>query len=73
MPPHQEQPQQDQNQNQDPPVRCIGPYKVTPTIWLSPVLVSDTAELHRILNIDNSVHNGLYSDKMVFPFSEEAA
>ncbi|KAG0248058.1 hypothetical protein BGZ95_008234, partial [Linnemannia exigua] len=73
MPPYQEQQDQQQQQDQETPIRCTGPYQVTPSLWLSPVLLSDTAELCRILNIDDSIHNGLHSAKMVFPFSEEAA
>ncbi|KAG0311520.1 hypothetical protein BGZ97_011824 [Linnemannia gamsii] len=62
-----------QQEQHEPTIRCMGPYQVTPSLWLSPVLLSDTAEVYRILNIDNSIHNGLHSAKMRFPFSEEAA
>ncbi|KAF8945283.1 hypothetical protein BGZ47_002955 [Haplosporangium gracile] len=64
---------QQQQQQHELSIRCMGPYQVNPSLWLSPVALSDTAEVHRILNIDNSIHNGLYSDKMQFPFSEEDA
>ncbi|KAF9144160.1 hypothetical protein BGX30_013603 [Mortierella sp. GBA39] len=62
-----------EQQSQEPSIRCTGPYQVSSSFWLSPVALSDTAEVYRILNIDNSIHNGLHSDKMRFPFSEEAA
>ncbi|KAF9146241.1 hypothetical protein BG015_011642 [Linnemannia schmuckeri] len=65
--------QQQQQQQHEPSIRCMGPYQITPALWLSPVALSDTAEVYRILNIDNSIHNGLHSDKMRFPFSEEGA
>ncbi|KAH7060354.1 acyl-CoA N-acyltransferase [Linnemannia elongata] len=62
-----------EQRSQDSSIRCTGPYEVSSSLWLSPVALSDTAEVYRILNIDNSIHNGLHSAKMCFPFSEEAA
>jgi len=51
----------------------MGPYQVSPSLWLSPVVLSDTDEVYRILNIDESIHYGLYSSKMRFPFPREEA
>ncbi|KAG0292794.1 hypothetical protein BGZ96_003683 [Linnemannia gamsii] len=62
-----------QQEQYKPTIRCMGPYQVSPFLWLSPILLSDTTEVYRILNIDDSIHKGLHSDKMRFPFSEEGA
>ncbi|KAG0197509.1 hypothetical protein BGX33_000537 [Mortierella sp. NVP41] len=69
----QKQHENEESQEQSANIRCMGPYKVSPSLWLSPVVPSDTSEVYRILNIDKSIHNGLYSAKMRFPFSEEEA
>ncbi|KAG0249899.1 hypothetical protein BG011_008840 [Mortierella polycephala] len=55
------------------PVRCMKPYRVTKTIWLTPVFHSDAAEVFRVLNLDKSISEGLYSSRMTFPFPEECA
>ncbi|KAG0198573.1 hypothetical protein BGX28_007979 [Mortierella sp. GBA30] len=54
-------------------IRCMGPYQAAELIWLTPVWPTDAAEIYRVLNIDDSVANGLHSASMVYPFSEEGA
>ncbi|KAF9327973.1 hypothetical protein BG006_008786 [Podila minutissima] len=56
-----------------PPIRNMGPYKVAEDIYLSPFSVSDTSELHRVLNITNAVSLGLYTASVTFPFPLEGA
>ncbi|KAG0027601.1 hypothetical protein BGZ81_005450 [Podila clonocystis] len=56
-----------------PPIRNMGPYKVAEDIYLSPFSISDTSELHRILNITNAVSLGLYAASVTFPFPIEGA
>ncbi|KAG0078253.1 hypothetical protein BGZ92_001531, partial [Podila epicladia] len=56
-----------------PPIRNMGPYKVAEDIYLSPFSISDTSELHRVLNITNAVSLGLYTASVTFPFPLEAA
>lgn len=51
----------------------MGPYKVAEDIYLSPFSVSDTSELHRVLNITNAVSLGLYTASVTFPFPLEGA
>ncbi|KAF8939926.1 acyl-CoA N-acyltransferase [Dissophora ornata] len=55
------------------PIRCVGPYKVTDSIWLTPIWLSDSPELCRVLNINKTISEGLYSSKMTFPFPEAEA
>ncbi|KAG0332844.1 hypothetical protein BG000_009685 [Podila horticola] len=51
----------------------MGPYKVAEDIFLSPFWPSDTAEVHRILNINNAVSLGLYTASVTYPFPLENA
>lgn len=61
------------NDQGNPLPRCMGPYYVSGTIWLTPVWRSDATELYRVLNIDRRISDGLYSSKMTFPFPEAGA
>ncbi|KAF9111534.1 hypothetical protein BGX27_004792 [Mortierella sp. AM989] len=54
-------------------IRCMEPYQVSESIWLTPVWPSDASELFRILNINEHISEGLYSISMRFPFPEDAA
>ncbi|KAF9315060.1 hypothetical protein BG003_003516 [Podila horticola] len=56
-----------------PAIRNMGPYKVAEDIYLSPFFISDTSELHRVLNITNAVSLGLYTASVTFPFPLEGA
>ncbi|KAH7036224.1 hypothetical protein BKA57DRAFT_540337 [Linnemannia elongata] len=56
-----------------PPIRCLGPFQISPTIYLTPIYISDAPEQHRILNLNDSFFKGLYSDSMTFPFPKEEA
>ncbi|KAF9198237.1 hypothetical protein BGZ49_001011 [Haplosporangium sp. Z 27] len=54
-------------------IRCMGPYQVSESIWLTPVWLSDASEIFRVLNIDRTISEGLYSAKVVYPFPEASA
>lgn len=54
--------------NPTPPIRNMGPYRVAEDLYLSPFSVSDTLELHRVLNLTNAVSLGLYTANVTFPF-----
>ncbi|KAG0217790.1 acyl-CoA N-acyltransferase [Mortierella sp. GBAus27b] len=54
-------------------IRCMGPYCISDSLWLTAVWHSDAPELYRVLNIDRSISEGLYSSKMTFPFPESEA
>lgn len=56
-----------------PPIRCLGPFQISPTIYLTPIYISDAPEQYRILNLNDSFFKGLYSDSMTFPFPEDEA
>ena len=56
-----------------PLIRCLGPFQISPTIFLTPIYISDASEQYRILNINDSFFKGLYSDSMTFPFPKEEA
>ncbi|KAG0359187.1 hypothetical protein BGZ54_010069 [Gamsiella multidivaricata] len=55
------------------PIRCMGPYQVSGSIWLTQVWRSDALELYRVLNIDKSIYEGLYSSNMTFPYPKAGA
>ncbi|KAF9099314.1 hypothetical protein BGX23_003169 [Mortierella sp. AD031] len=57
----------------DQAIRGIGPYKVSPSIWLTPIVSSDATEQNRIFNLNDSFHKGLYSTNVTFPFPMEAS
>ncbi|KAF8945281.1 hypothetical protein BGZ47_002953 [Haplosporangium gracile] len=67
------QPDPPQSQHPAPPIRCLGPFQISPTIYLTPIHISDAPEQHRILNLNDSFFRGLYSDSMTFPFSQGEA
>ncbi|KAK3837454.1 MAG: acyl-CoA N-acyltransferase [Linnemannia gamsii] len=54
-------------------IRGIGPFQVSPSLWLTPIVSSDAAEQNRIFNINDSFHKGLYSAGVTFPFPLEAS
>ncbi|KAG0241851.1 hypothetical protein BGW41_005197 [Actinomortierella wolfii] len=62
-------------------IRHLGPYKIPPdssksdseTLWLTPVEMSDSPELFRIMNLSPAISLGLYSSNVVFPFPVESA
>ncbi|KAG0003895.1 hypothetical protein BGZ79_010891 [Entomortierella chlamydospora] len=54
-------------------VRCMGPYQVSESIWLTSVWLSDAPELFRVLNINKDISEGLHSSNMTFPFPEANA
>ncbi|KAF9987006.1 hypothetical protein BGZ65_005420 [Modicella reniformis] len=54
-------------------IRCMEPYRVSDSVWLTPIWRSDASELYRVLNIDKRISEGLYSSKMTFPFPEAGA
>ncbi|KAF9146243.1 hypothetical protein BG015_011644 [Linnemannia schmuckeri] len=62
-----------QGKHPAPPIRCLGPFQISPTIYLTPIYISDAPEQHRILNLNDSFFKGLYSDSMIFPFPEGEA
>jgi RimJ/RimL family protein N-acetyltransferase len=49
-----------------------GPFQVSDSIFLTVIETTDEDEVFRILNINDSIANGLHSAKMVFPFSRES-
>lgn len=51
----------------------IGPFRVSDSIFLTVIETTDEEELYRVLNIDNTIANGLHSPKMVFPFPRDGA
>ncbi|KAG0292790.1 hypothetical protein BGZ96_003679 [Linnemannia gamsii] len=54
-------------------IRGTGPFQVSPTIWLTPIVFADGVEQNRIFNINGSFHKGLYSAGVTFPFLMEAS
>ncbi|KAG0067604.1 hypothetical protein BGZ89_005880 [Linnemannia elongata] len=54
-------------------VRGVGPFQVSPSIWLTPIIISDAAEQNRIFNLNDSFYKGLYSVGVTFPFLMEAS
>ncbi|KAG0050430.1 hypothetical protein BGZ83_004806 [Gryganskiella cystojenkinii] len=59
--------------DQTPKMRSTGPFKISDTLYLTVIETTDEEELFRILNINESIANGLHSPKMVFPFPRESA
>jgi len=49
------------------------PFCISDSIFLTAIETTDEEELYRVLNIDSTIANGLYSPKMVFPFPRESA
>ncbi|KAF9144164.1 hypothetical protein BGX30_013607 [Mortierella sp. GBA39] len=54
-------------------IRGMGPFQVSSSIWLTPIIVSDAAEQNRIFNLNDSFYKGLYSAGVTFPFLMEAS
>lgn len=54
-------------------IRGTGPFQVSPTIWLTPIVFADGVVQNRIFNINDSFHKGLYSAGVTFPFPMEAS
>ncbi|KAG0084215.1 hypothetical protein BGZ92_010096 [Podila epicladia] len=56
-----------------PPIRNMGPYKVAEDLYLSAFDPQDTPEMHRVLNINNTIALGMYSESLTFPQPLEEA
>ncbi|KAF8945287.1 hypothetical protein BGZ47_002959 [Haplosporangium gracile] len=54
-------------------IRGMGPFQVSHSILLTPIVFSDAAEQNRIFNINDSFYKGLYSTGVTFPFPMEAS
>ncbi|KAF9273620.1 hypothetical protein BGZ68_001352 [Mortierella alpina] len=54
-------------------IQGMEPHQVADHIWLTPIWLSDAAEIFRVLNIDNSIALGLHAKSVVFPFPEAEA
>ncbi len=62
-----------QPNEQSTQIRGMGPFQVSPSIWLTPIIFSDAAEQNRIFNLNDSFYKGLYSAGVTFPFLMEAS
>ncbi|KAG0315376.1 hypothetical protein BGZ97_008303 [Linnemannia gamsii] len=60
-------------QTNEQSIRGIGPFQVSATIWLTPIVLSDAIEQNRVFNINDSFHKGLSSASVTFPFPIEAS
>ncbi|GJJ70275.1 hypothetical protein EMPS_02624 [Entomortierella parvispora] len=56
-----------------PAAPSAGPFRVSDSIFLTVIEATDEEELYRILNINDTIANGLHSAKMVFPFPRDGA
>ncbi|KAG0034699.1 hypothetical protein BGZ82_005637 [Podila clonocystis] len=54
-------------------IRSMGPYQVDADVWLTSVFPSDADHVFRVINLDSSIANGLYSSVVTFPFPQESA
>lgn len=54
-------------------IRSMGPFQVDTGIWLTSVFLSDAGHVFRVINLDSSIANGLYSSAVTFPFPQESA
>ncbi|KAF9327924.1 hypothetical protein BG006_008836 [Podila minutissima] len=54
-------------------IRSMGPYQIDTGIWLTSVFPSDAEHVFRVINLDSSIANGLYSSAVTFPFPQESA
>ncbi|KFH73041.1 hypothetical protein MVEG_00266 [Podila verticillata NRRL 6337] len=54
-------------------IRSMGPFQVDVDIWLTSVVPSDADHVFRLINLNSSIVNGLYSSAVTFPFPQKSA